>query len=107
MSIGNRSEDPKNLRDVNADYIKAYLAEYDRMKMYGLTDKAEAVAHELSLLGHEVAREFTEGLVVETATPDEPEKAVEPESAEKAVPEALETAVETPKRGRPSRKSAE
>lgn len=44
---------PQN-RDVDADYLAAYIAEYESYKFGGLDEQARAVAAELSRLGHEV-----------------------------------------------------
>lgn len=90
MSLGTNRADDKDVRDVNGDYIKAYLVEYEKFTGIG-DDRAQLVAKELRSLGHDV----------------------KPKSApakERAVnPEALERAVEAdaPPRGRPPRKPAE
>lgn len=91
MSIGRNHADFKDVRDVNADYINAYLAEYERFVSYGREDMAELVAKELRALGHEV----------KPKTAPAKEHAVSPEPLERAVEQD-----EPPKRGRP-RKSAE
>lgn len=76
-------------RDVEADFLSAYLAEYKSYKAAGLHDRAEAVAAVLRGLGHEVA-------------PRSP-KAPEGVKERAVVVEPLERAVEAdappPKRG--------
>lgn len=43
-----------NGRDINAEYVTAYLDEYRSLKRAGMDDRAEAVANELRRLGHEI-----------------------------------------------------
>lgn len=76
------------VRDIRADYIAAYLAEYNTHKAAGSHDHADAVAEVLAQLGHEVRPKKPAIGDKERAIPDE----------------QLETAVEAPKRrGRPSK----
>ena len=56
------------VRDIAADYRKAYLAEYENYKAAGYTDRAAAVADALRALGYEVER----APVKERAIPQEP-----------------------------------
>ena len=92
MSIGRgHVTDSKNVRDVEAEYAKAYVAEYESYKTAGLDDRAKAVAAELRKLGHEV----------ESAP--KKERAVSPEPLERAV----EADAAPKRRGRPSSKAAE
>lgn len=93
MSIGRNHPTTNNgIRDAEADYIDAHVAEYEAYCVAGLTEKAAAVADVLDQLQHSVRPERpTEG------------------AKERAVTEpALETAVnsdEAPKRrpGRPKK----
>jgi hypothetical protein len=93
IGLGGNSAEPHLIRDVDSDYVKAYLADYERFASLGRDDLLEAIARELRILGHEVKP-----------------KATKAPAKEKAVaPEPLETAVENDepaKRGRP-RKTAE
>lgn len=76
MSLGTNSADAKYVRDVNGDYIKAYLVEYEKFVRSDQPERAEAVARELRALGHEV--KAAKAPVKETAVDPEPlEKAVE------------------------------
>lgn len=80
--------DPKEIRDIHGDYIKANLAEYQKHKRAGREDQANGFAEILRQLGHEVE--------VAHKAPAK-ETAVSPEPLERAVEE-------TPKRrGRPAR----
>lgn len=71
MSLGRPSNTPTGTRDVKADYIAAYLAEYRSYKSSGLDDRANEVAEALKGLGYEVEPPL------ERAVPDKPETAVE------------------------------
>jgi hypothetical protein len=88
MSLGRKPGDPE-VRDIEGDYIKAYLEEHANYIRAGLQGRANAVAVTLRQLGHEIDK----------APSGEKERAVASTS--------LEQAVESPKRrGRPA-KSAE
>lgn len=89
MSLGTNSADAKDVRDVKADYIKAYLVEYEKFSACG-DERAESVARELRALGHEVKAKVA--LVKE--------RAVSPEPLERAVEQDV-----PPKRGRPAKKA--
>lgn len=94
MSLSrNHPDTADGIRDITGDYIKAYLADYHNLVAAGRQADAEAIAHELRFLGHEVKPKVTKAPAKEKAVGQEP----------------LETAVEAdepPKRGRP-RKTAE
>lgn len=67
-------------RDVDADYLAAYVAEHDKYKAAGLDDLAAGVAAVLLGLGHDVRPKTKEAPVKERAvTPEPTEKAVEVE----------------------------
>lgn len=84
--------DPKEIRDIQGDYIKANVAEYEHLKSRGRDEQAAGVAEILRKLGHEV---------------ESPRKAPAPTKETAVSPESLERAVEespAPKRrGRPAR----
>lgn len=93
MSYGRTQGPSSTSRDINNDFLNAYKEEYAAYVAAGDTDRAGQVADVLAGLGHQV--------VVKQARPVEGDK----ETAVSA--EAVETAVEAPKRrGRP-RKNAE
>lgn len=93
LGLGGNAAEPHLIRDVDGDYRKALLAEYDKFVSFGREDMVEAIARDLRALGHEVKPK--------AAKAPAKEKAVSQESLETAVESA-----ESPKRGRP-RKAAE
>lgn len=78
MSIGRDVKQEKNvlIRDVNADYVEANLAEYEKFTRSGEHERATHVANVLKKLGHEV----------EAPKKTAREKAAAATSVEKAVP---------------------
>lgn len=86
MSLGrNVKEENKLIRDVNADYVEANLAEYEKYIAAGDHDKATHVGNVLKKLGYEVQapKKTAKEKAVATVTT---EKAVTEAPAEKAVP---------------------
>lgn len=80
MSLGRKEDITKVApnRDVEADYLAAYIAEYESYKYAGLDDQAKAVAAQLRALGHEVRPKQPAAEVKEKAvTPPPVERAVE------------------------------
>ena len=78
MAVG-RKEDVTKLstnRDEKADYLKAYLSEYETYVAAGLDEQAKAVAAELRKLGHDVRPK---------PPAEKKEKAVDPAPVERAV----------------------
>ncbi len=60
MSLGRKPGDPE-VRDIEGDYIKAYLEEHANYIRAGLRDRANAVAVTLRQLGHEIDKAPPEG----------------------------------------------
>lgn len=81
------------VRDVEGDYLRAYLAEYASYKAAGLEKRAEDVARALRALGHEVPA-VKERAVYAAAEPLE--RAVEADTAPPKKP-AVKRRPRTPK----------
>ena len=86
MSLGRPDKPSGDVRDINAAYIEAYLAEYESFIAAGQQERANEVAVELRRLGHEIDK-------------------VPAGAKERAVEPPLETAVEAdaPPKRRPGR----
>jgi len=54
MSLGRKVTDNGDVRDIEADYVNAYLAEYHVYRGAGLNEKADEVAKILDAMGHPV-----------------------------------------------------
>lgn len=78
MSLGRKTADNNDIRDIQADYLEAYKAEYALYRGAGLDEKADAVAEVLEGLGHPVKAKAKKAPAKQRAVAaDTTEKAVE------------------------------
>jgi len=78
MSLGRKAAENGDVRDIEADYVKAYLAEYHLYRGAGLNEKADEVADILDAMGHPVKAKAKKTPAKQRAVAaDTTEKAVE------------------------------
>lgn len=78
MSLGRKVAENTDVRDIEADYVNAYLAEYNAYCGAGLDEKADEVANILDAMGHPVKAKAKKTPAKQRAiAADTTEKAVE------------------------------